>query len=378
MKVKDSMMNRIAIACAISMLPLASWSAELTKVVPDAPPASPATPAWKPASVTSRPKLSAPPDVFREAVVYVRFMVSPEGIPVEAAVQEERGFHSEPFRKEALKYVNGMRFSPATADGVPVLSGPLTQAIRFGLGLEKAQQGVTIEFRRELDKVAKLMKERDYAGAHFHAEWMLREKVTLGYEYAVLQAQLAQTLAADGRIEEALRAAIGATSRSGTDTPRFRIGEPPPRNNPDSYLLPKDLVVYLLGLRMQLQAQRSDLLGALKTYNELAGLETLKEGDNRTALADRLVALLQSGDALLFRGEVTREFWSHDLYHPQFTTQNVKGILDIVHLHCRGGFRQFDFVPGEIWSLPPELQDCVVEFYGEPGATLELVEMPAG
>lgn len=375
--VRDCLSFRVAMACAISLLPLAAFGADDTAVTPGEPTPTAALPVWTGASVISRPQLTAPEDEFREALVYVRFMVSPEGVPVEVAVEDDRGFHSEPFRKAALKYVRGMRFTPATVDGVPTLYGPLTQAIRFGLGLEKKEQGVTIEFRRELDKVASLMKKRDYAGAHFHAEWMLREKVTLGYEYAVLQAQLAQTLAADGRIEEALRAARGATSRSGSGAARYKVGEPPPRNNPDSYLLPKELVVYLLELRMRLHAQQGDLLDALNTYNELAGLDAIKEGDSRKALVDKLVALLQNGDALLFNGKVTGEFWSHDLYHPQFTTQNVKGNLDKVHLHCRGGFKEFDYVPGETWNLPAGFEDCTVEFYGEPGATLELVEMPA-
>ncbi len=135
--------------------------------------------------------------------------------------------------------------------------------------------------------------------------------------------------------------------------------------------------MYLLELRMRLHAQHGDLLEALNTYNELAGLDTIADGDPRKALVDQLVALLQSGSALVFNGKVTGEFWSHDLYHPQFTTQNVKGNLDKVHLHCRGGFKEFDYVPGETWDLPAGFEDCTVEFYGEPGATLELVEMPA-
>ncbi len=376
--VRDCLIFRIAMTCAISLLSLPALSADDDVVTgADSPPAA-SQPVFKPVTVLSRPVADHPEGELREALVYVRFMVSPEGHPVEIAVQEERGFHNESYRKEALKYVKAMRFSPATADGVPILYGPITQPLNFGLGLTKKEQGVTIEFRRELDKVAALMKKRDYAGAHFHAEWMLREKVVLGYEYAVLQAQLAQTLAADGRIEEALHAARGATSRTGSEPARFRIGEPPPRNNPDNYLLPKELMVYLLELRMRLHAQHGDLLEALNTYNELAGLDAIKDGDPRKALVDQLVALLQSGTALVFNGEVKGEFWSHDLFHPQFTTQNVTGNLDKVHLHCRGGFKEFGYVPGETWSLPAGFEECTVEFYGEPGATLELVEMPAG
>lgn len=375
--VRDRRFLRIAIACMASIIPLAAFSADDVAVATSDPPPAAARPVFKAATLTRRPEVGHPDGRAREALVYVRFIVSPEGRPTEIAVLEERGFHDQKYRSESIRAVRGMRFSPATMDGVPVQSGPLIQAFNFGLALTKEQQGVTPEFRRELDKVAALMKERDYAGAHFHAEWMLREKVVFSYEYAVLQAQLAQALAADGRVEEALHAARGATSRTGSTPVRFRLGEPPPRNNPDNYLLPKDLVVYLLELRMRLHVQHGDLLEALNTYNELAGLDALNEGDPRKTIADQLVALLQSGDTLVFNGKVTGEFWSHDLYHPQFTTQNVKGNLDKVHLHCRGGFKEFDYVPGETWNLPAGFDECTVEFYGEPGATLELVEMPA-
>ncbi len=73
--------------------------------------------------------------------------------------------------------------------------GPLVQRIHFSFQMTREEQGVTPEFRAELGKVDQLIKEKDFAGAHFHAQWMLRERVRFNYEYAVLQALLAQTLA---------------------------------------------------------------------------------------------------------------------------------------------------------------------------------------
>lgn len=329
-------------------------------------------------SVISRPSITSPSSS-REAMVYVQFLVSTEGIPTEVKVLQDRGFHTDIFRNAAMKYVRGMRFKPATRDGVPVVYGPLTQSIRFGLDLAREEQGVTPEFRRELDAVVKFMKDGDYAGAQFHAEWMLREKVKLGYEFAVLQAQLAQTLANVERYDEALAATWAATSRTSSDSAGFRIGDPPPPNDIEKYLLPKDLVVYLLELRMRLLAKQGDVLRALKTYNELAGLEELKADDPRTALANKLVEILQSNDALLFKGQVkaNQEFWSHELFRPRFSTRNVSGKLSIVHLHCRGEFAQFEFEADKIWTLPSGWEGCIVELYGEPGATLEFVELPS-
>jgi hypothetical protein len=62
-----------------------------------------------------------------------------------------------------------LRFTPATRDGVPVMYGPIVQPINFEFGISKEDQGVTPEFRKELNKVTKFLKEGDFAGAHFHA-----------------------------------------------------------------------------------------------------------------------------------------------------------------------------------------------------------------
>jgi hypothetical protein len=326
----------------------------------------------------SRQEIVRPAEL-REAIVYVRFMVSEAGIPTEVAVQEDRGFHTEPFRQAALNGVRGMRFRPALRNGVPVVSGPLFQPITFGLGHSGEEQAVTPEFSRELGRVEKLLKEGDYAGAHLHARWMLREKVTLRHEFGILHAQLAQTLATAGRYDEALAAAQSATIHTSLEAVGFRVGEPPPPNDASKYLLPKELIVHLLDLRMRLLAQRGDVLGALKTYNELAGLETLKLGDARTALSEKLIALLQSGKALLYNGEVkvNQEPWSHELYHPRFTTKNVQGRLDHIELRCRGQNAEYTYEADTLWTVPPGWERCVVKFHGETGTKLELIELPA-
>jgi TonB family protein len=359
----------IAFACAVSMGAIAAD----TEV--GAPASSGAVQVTTRPIVVSRPQLVSP-DGSREGVVYVRLVVSSDGRPIEIEVQEDLGFHTPLFTQTAIEYVRRMKFKPATRDGVPVAFGPLTQRLNFSLGLRKEDEGVTPEFRRELNKVAKFIKDGDYAGAQFHAEWMLREKVKLSYEFAVLQAQLAQTLANTGRYDEALKAAQLASSSSSSETTRFKIGEPPPKNDASRYLLPRDVIVHVLDLRMRLLAQRGEVLSALKTYNELAGLEKLKAGDPRTAIADKLVGLLQSGNALVFSGEVTKEFWSHQLFHPRFTTRNVQGKLGIVHLHCGSHYAEYAYEAERLWTVPHDWEGCVVEFYGEPGAKLELMEMP--
>lgn len=312
----------------------------------------------------------------QDALVFVRFMVAADGKATEIEVLRDRGFHTEGHVAEAMKYVRAMRLNPARKDGVAVAYGPVIQHLEFRISSPQ-ERTVTREFRTEFDKVEELLRKGDVAAANHHAEWMLREKVVRKYEFAVLQAQLARTHAASGNEREALAAVKLATSRVAGDAPGFRLRAPVPVNDESKYLLPGNFLVSLLELRMNLQARSGDLVSALKTYNEMAGLTTIKAEDAVAVLAEKLTVLLESGQSLSFAAEVTDEYWSHELFHPRFTVRNVKGRLGVIHLHCSGEFTTHTFTPDTAWSVPDGWEGCVVEFYGDRSATFELIELAA-
>jgi hypothetical protein len=370
-------MGLIALACAATWQPASAPCAEAEAEAGQAAESSAAVakPLFTPPAILSKPNLMHPAQ--REALVFVRLLISPEGKPTQVEVLEERGFHDAAYRKLALQFVQGMRYQPATINGIPVEYGPTVQTLKFGMDLPAAQQGITYEFRYELNKVEKLLRNGDFAGANHHAEWMLREKVRLNYEFAVLQAELGRTHAAAGHDAEALAAIKLATERATTENPGFKLRAPPPPNDPSKYLLPKDLIISLLDLRMRLLARQGELLGALKTYNEMAGLAAIRPEDPRAVLAEKIASLLEGTTALVFPARVSKEYWPHELVRPHFTVRNVKGELGIIHLHCRGRYVEHNYAPGSDWSVPDGWEDCVVEFYGEPGTTFELVELPA-
>jgi len=337
-------------------------------------------PGYVPATVTHVPTLSYPTNQMIEALVYVRFLVNEEGVPVEIEVQQDRGFHNEKFREAARKYVEEMRFSPATRDGIPVPWGPVVQPLNFSQPMLAGQVGVRDEFRYELSKVEKLLKNQDFAGANFHAEWMLREKTTLRYEFYVLKAQLAQTNFLAGNYDEALAAAVEASRRrqAPPTLTMENLRQPVPDNDESKYLLPKETVVYLLGLRMQLFAQRGEVTAAIESYNELAGLDRkLKPDDPRAQFAAKLVTLLESGRPLAFNAKMQQKYWPHELFYPRYLVRNLTGQLHETHLHCIGNSRESEYVPDTVWSVPDGWKHCVVEFYGDAGSTFELVELPA-
>lgn len=332
----------LALLCAMAWLPVEGTGAEAKETSPAADLSAEADARFTPPSIRSQRPIDYPMGESREALVYVRVLISPKGVPTQIEVLKDRGFHTPDYVRAAEQFVRSMRYKPAELDGVPVEYGP-----------------------------------GDYQGANFHAEWMLREKVKLNYEFAVLQAALAQTHAAAGNEDDALAAVIDATSRTSSESPGFRLRQPAPPNDPSKYLLPKDLVVSLLELRMRLLVRNGDLVAALRTYSELGGLVQIAADDPRARLAEELTLLLESGKALAFEAKVAGEYWSHELFHPRFTVRNLQGRLDLIHLHCRGEYDEQPFESREFWDVPEGWESCVVEFYGEPGAQFELVEMPA-
>lgn len=260
------------------------WCGEPARTSPADAPAAASRADSRP-NLTHKPMIESP-DPTREARVYVRFVISAEGIPEQVKVEPEAGFHTELFRNTALRFVRGMRFEPAIVDGAASPHGPIIQPISFSsFGTEillPEERGVRLQFRRELDKVSKLLKAREFEGAHRHAEWMLRDQVKLLYEFAALQAQLAQTHAVLGNVDAALRAAYFATGRSVADEPGFRTRLPVKRIDPESYMLPKETTLYLLELQMKGEAQRGALVRALKAYYQIAGLTRLAPDDSHS------------------------------------------------------------------------------------------------
>lgn len=368
---------RTALACLLLGEPAISNGAEPQATQPAQTPApsvheQPTFPV-----LTRRPSLEFPitPEQ-REAIVQVRFMINEAGRTTDLKIVEERSFYTRDFADAALRFVRNMRFTPAMLGDKPVASGPYIQPVNYYL-LKPEEQGITEEFRRELQKVTAIARSGDMAGAHFHAEWMLRENVRFIYEFAVLQAQLAETHAAVGNVDEALQAATKATNRRSMQTQRFVLRQPIPPNRASNYLLPEELVVSLLGLRMRLAIQRGSIMEALEAYAELAGLIDMKPDDPRAITAERLTELLESGRPLGIQGKIAigQESWNHRLFHDSFTIRNLQGRIDEIQVYCATHRLQIPYVPDSLWRAPKDWGNCRVEIDGDTGTTFEFIEI---
>lgn len=318
-----------------------------------------------------------PGEVDREAYVLLEFDVLADGKVANIIVVDE-GFHEKRFVNEAIKALERSQWEPQRINGVAVDTPGLRKGIRFGI--HDMQPGVTQDFHDEARKVDDLIRKGDYAGGEFHAEWMLAEKVTLNYEYALLQANLARAYAGQGKLEDAVRKVTKATARPDVRPPEFlRVLDVPPPNKASSYLLDKELVVQLLGLRMHLLAAQGLALEALQAYYELAGLEPPKPDDQVSVLAERLTAAVRGNGAIRASIEIgAGGGWQQHLSRRKFVLEKVRGgSISSLYLLCEGGSRQFNYVPGEEWSVPEGLGRCKARVGADPGTTFDFVELPA-
>jgi hypothetical protein len=317
-------------------------------------------------------KAQWPGDNDREALVFLRFNVTPEGKAIDIELAEG-GFHEPRFVDAAMRGLRKGTFYPAVKNGAPVAVRGQVIPFRFSIG----SAGVTPEFRAELMEVNTFIKSGDYAGAHFHAQWMLTEKVKLSYEYALLQAELAHTHFSVGNTHRALTAARAATRKTSPEFQLFRILQEVPRNSASNYMLPKPIVESLLQLRMRLAASKGLILEALQTYYELAGLTPLNADDPYKALAQQIIKELEGNMPLIGQmriDESTR--WVHEPFRRTFAIVNVRGTISDINLQCEDKARTVSYKADVELTIPDSWGHCGMWINGEPGTEFDLVEYP--
>lgn len=328
-------------------------------------------------SYVGAPSVYWPGDRDREALVRLRVLITEDGKPEDIEVAAG-SFYAKRFLDTSVRALKAMRFHPGTLDGKPVAMRvivPFAFFIGAGGGNKKWAQGITEDFRAELAKVDKLLKQGDYAGADFHAEWMVREKVTLGYEYAVLKALLANTHAAVGHDLEALAAAEDATRQTTPRPTYLDLYQTIPQNSPYNYILDEKAVVPLLELRVRLAAKHGMLPQALLAYDELVGLKRLAPADPYVVLAEKITEKLEGIDPLTTDGMINDGHdWGFPLYRPDFELDRVHGTVAFLLLNCEAHDKKLRYTPGEIWTIPAGWQNCVVNVTGKNDTTFEFVQ----
>jgi hypothetical protein len=325
-----------------------------------------------------RYKLDWPGEVDREAMVVLEYDVLASGKTANVRLVED-GFYEQRFVDAATRAIQRSTWQPRRVNGKAVDSPGMRQAFTFTIhdvsdGVVKEMKGITDEFRREAAKVEDLLKKGDYAGGEFHAQSMLAGTVRLNYEYAVLQAELGNTYALLGRIPEAVSKLSRATARTDERVAFLQLLDAPPPNKPSRYLLEKDAVVKLLGLRMRLLATQGLALEAMQSYYELAGLQKLPPDDLFVQLAAQLAARIRGNGNLRGKVEMHQRGWVQYLSRRSFTLEKVQGEIEDMSLSCENGSKPLSYAPAEEWTVPEGWGLCTVHIVADPGTMYEFVE----
>jgi TonB family protein len=310
----------------------------------------------------------------RDALVYVRFDLKADGKVINADVAPG-GFYDSRFRSAALQMITRLRFVPAMVDGTPVDYAGALMPIRFRGG-QGPVQGVTQEFRKEARKVQQLIEEKDLAGAHHHAQWMLSEKVRLAFEFAVLQATMADTYARTGNLHRALSATQEITARTNLRIAAFQPGGPLPEVDERDYLITRDMLNSMLRLRFGLAASQGLYLDAVRAHADLQALKLVSADDPSFNTFAKLMQALRTEPEL--RGHVVigeTEYWSQDLWFRHFTVQNVRnGALRGIRLACADYRREIPYAPDVEWNVPSRWEGCKAGFSASAGTEFDIVE----
>jgi TonB family protein len=166
-------------------------------------------------AVAAQPPITWPGEQDRDALVYVRISVSPQGKVMTAEV-DDGGFHELRFAEEAVNAVRLTSFKPAQYDGTPVATTAVIPISFLGSGRTedgrtRASNEVSTEVRIELQKIQELYKNGKTEEGNTRAETLLRKKVRYAYEYYLLKTVMAESNLKAGREHDALQAAFDAT-----------------------------------------------------------------------------------------------------------------------------------------------------------------------
>ena len=317
------------------------------------------------------PQFNWPPGSERDALVMVRMDINEIGRVTDVQLAEG-GFHDYRFVKESMKYVRAMRFSPATANGVPVPIQGLLFPLRFRWA---APGGQNPAYQKELLEVVRLMQARDFAGAHVHAQWMLSEKVRRLYEFAGLKAILAQTHASIGNPHRALAASREATAQTSMSFDDYVPGGALPVVSQNDFMLPANLCESILRLRFGLAANNGFYLDALKAHAALQGLVAIPADDPTMMDFRKILAHFETAPSLTATIRIDEDkVWYHELALRSFQVSDLTGTLSSIVVNCAGNSRKLVFSPGVNWTLPEGWSSCRLQFHGDAGTEFRLTE----
>jgi hypothetical protein len=290
-----------------------------------------------------------------EALVTIRFTVTADGHVKDPVV--ERLVGPEDFAEHSLISMKDWSFQPATLNGVPVARPnwkinlmymfyppDLGARDRVYVALRKAR--TLMEDQKFADSEAVLLPVLELDRLNFY------ERAMTSYFLALNELALKNYATAREYIED-------ATISRGT-------------------YLSKGSQEFAIRMQIRLDAATGQYGDALTWFPILSQITTVTADDRDAKLIADIRAQLASSGPIGVSGRIPKagssQPWRHDLLRRNFEFAKLDGKVDRFELRCDQQQIESAFSEKAEWHVPKTWSNCVLEVFGEPGATFQVAE----
>ena len=307
-----------------------------------------------PSSFPTREEIQ-PPQFSAEALVTIRFTVTADGHVKDPVV--ERLIGPKNFAEHTLNSIKDWNFQPATLNGVAVARP--NWEINLMYMFNPPELGARDRVYTALKKARTLMEDQKFADSEAVLLPLLEldrlnfyERAMTSYFLALNESQLNKYATAREYIEDATIA--------------------------QGRYLSKDSREFAMRVRIRLDAAIGQYGDALKWFSILSQSATVTTDDRDAKLIADLRAQLAGSDPIGVSGRIPKagssQPWRHDLLRRNFRFAQIGGKVDRFELRCDQ--QQIESAVSEKaeWHVPKSWSNCVLEVFGEPGATFQVAE----
>ena len=297
----------------------------------------------------------------REGWVRISYVIDTKGVPTGLFVEASNGI--ERFERRALEWAADLRYEPATLNGIPVAQARNGYRITFGLG---EITGLTRQFKKHYQRAHEALVENRLGDAEVHiATAAARPSLNLREEawLATLSGRLCQ---AREQLECMLEAFADALAYGGES-------------------VDADVLRAVAQAKLVAELKASRFAEARRTYTSLAGLIGEETAEAQfTAAMERMDALIASADPIQLEGMLNRPgaatdgpgIWSFEPVRRRPALLEVEGAVKQLQVRCSAYSATIEPQAGRAWRLPEEWRKCHLYFFGDPGTTILVEEMP--